>query len=112
VEQELEEGPGVVRGEAEGEMVLVMLKEELAVLRGLNPGFQSMWEPSRTEFKVRGKSYMVDGVKVETQPPLFELLHTELLDVATDRSEAGYPTRADHVVDLLKEVRQHMDIYG
>jgi hypothetical protein len=109
VEQEaMHEGEAVVpphveEEEGPGELALVVLKEDLASLRSLNPELQAMWEASRTEFKVRGRSYMVDSVKVDSQPPLFELLHMELFDVATDM-----PTplpRADHVVDLLKEVR-------
>ena len=83
-----------------GEVALMALKEQLSTLRHNNPGFQTMWGASNTGFKVRGRTYMSDGLKVEARDPLFELIHMEILDVET----GSKLPRADHVVEMLKTV--------
>lgn len=53
---------------------------------------------------MRGPSYLADGVKVtDAPPPLFELVHMELLDVSTHPDHGGpqTPSRADHVTQLF-----------
>ena len=45
---------------------------------------------------------MADGVKVtDAPPPLFELVHMELLDVSTHPDAPQTPSRADHVTRLF-----------
>lgn len=87
-------------GVSAAEMTSLVLKDQLASLRDANPSFQCMWEPATTDFKVRGKTYMADGVKVDARDPLFELVHMELIDVNTG---LDLP-RADNITGMLKEV--------
>jgi len=95
----------VVKGEEttvndRGEVALMVLKDQLSDLHHNNPGFQTMWGPSRTPFKVRGRTYMKDGFKVDAKGPLFELIHMEIFDVET----GSRLPRADNITAMLKNV--------
>jgi hypothetical protein len=79
----------------------MVMKEVLSSLRDLNPVFQPMWGGSETDFKVRGKTYAFDGVKIDARIPLFELIHMELFDVETDLGLR----RADHITAMFQDVR-------
>lgn len=67
------------------------------------PPHTSTAQPPHTQTqkkKVRGPTYMSDGVKVtDAPPPLFELVHMELLDVST---HPDTQSRTDHVTQLFQ----------
>lgn len=93
------EGGREEEGEDE-EVTALVIKEQLLSLRDLKPAFHKTWAKATTEWKVRGETYMYDGVKVggKAAQPLCELVHMELLDVES----AGLLPRADHVTSLFQ----------
>jgi hypothetical protein len=82
------------------EVTTLVIKEQLSSLRELNPAFHVSWGDATTEWKVRGRTYMADGVKVggRAAEPLCELVHMELFEVES----AGLMPRADHVTALFQ----------
>lgn len=97
---EKRKGGRVEEEEEDEEVTALVIKEQLSSLRDLKPAFHRTWSKATTEWKVRGETYMYDGVKVagRAAQPLCELVHMELLDVES----AGLLPRADHVTSLFQ----------
>lgn len=71
-------------------------EEVLQKCQAQSQAWREMWEDCDVERLVRGQSYLLDHVKVKSEPPFGRLIHADLFEV---------PERIDHIVDFIHDMK-------